>query len=729
MLAELRRTSSPSNRRATTAYEGREAVIDGIEHTVNIRHSPSGNTGLSTSTSNTSVVSGADSASNSPDSTSKSNSPLPSVTSFSSFQTFGVQGDARSGHVKVKSYGFSGGSRLREDEYIRKLQRSASGRELSASTSSRSLYPQNGAPARTTASRTLPPVPDISAGKANAYYAAQQTSAAEGPSQSQGTATPTSIDSQIPSMKSPHRTPHGDSPGPANGLELPPQLPPPATSPPSPPIAMNKTRQPKKRQSYLSDMTPAQMKRISAALEEIGGTLYRGNLHSRTRIAAKTPGMVSADEEEEIVDEVIAGAGALNSPQSDLVNAKDEPRHTRQAEPQSPSRLPPSPRLRNLSAQVTISSTRDPPPSKLTAQIKSEGEEDRPQPVLTPSRTLPVKHTPSLSASSSTANSLPGPIYVPGQPRPVGSAHRSESSMSSRSPTPLYSPLSPITANSGRMASIPFAPDRTSTSPPASLSGPPTIPARTVSLGRQKTTATSPQQPSSEFIAAAGPSRIKSTPETHAVPGGVGQRHDTTSADTSSHLPISSLPNDERMTITEADGLAAGSCSPKPHHDAFPDIRQVISRRSVAESRQQSASPSSLSQANFGLGIIMMASRAVSQEGTFGSSAEESHQPLQGVEGGSARTGRSDSPSSVSSGFAEPVSEEIMWNAVFDVGHPGQLEELDVFTSGREAETLRKLSGVTKEELTALQAKLVKKAKIERDELRAAIDDSPIIPV
>ena len=42
---------------------------------------------------------------------------------------------------------------------------------------------------------------------------------------------------------------------------------------------------------------------------------------------------------------------------------------------------------------------------------------------------------------------------------------------------------------------------------------------------------------------------------------------------------------------------------------------------------------------------------------------------------------------------------------------------------------LRKMSGVGKQEMAALQEKLVERAKTEREAMRTALDESPLLPV
>jgi hypothetical protein len=406
-------------------------------------------------------------------------SPLPTSSSFASFRTFGVNDDEKDDSVRTKSYGFSGGSSLRDGDYIRKVKKSASHRNLSGSVSSRRSNKSDDSQGTPTKEQEQDPLPSLPSERLKARSSARP----ESPS-SERTATPTPVVSP--------RTRAGRSHSPSSSLtlNLPPQPPVPKTLPPPTPDSEPGTsvRPPRKRQSLLAGLSPAQMKRISAALEEIEGELkYRPS-------AAAEQSLGGLDEEEEMLDTDQIGrvrrvSNAKSEASSHSTSSTVFPYHVSPTsshftasvqpptEPSSPSRLPPSPRSHNLLAQVAGDV---PPLPRLTETILTARAV--PVPILQPSRPTPARHTPSLSnaSSSSVMSAVPG--YVPGQPRPVGSVYRTDSS---RSNTPTNVFHSPANSSSATTPSSPSIRARSGSSPQP-------IAPRTSSLARSQSVNQSP---------------------------------------------------------------------------------------------------------------------------------------------------------------------------------------------------------------------------------------------
>ena len=454
-------------------------------------------------------------------------SPLPTSTSFSSFQTFGVT-DNGIRAKSPKSYGglsFSGGhSALRDDETMRKRAKNQSNAAASSST-----LPVAGSNTTTPKNEDVD-LPPISPERANEYYKArQEVKRSNSPSGSERTATPTS--SALPQL--------------SGGLGK--------ASDPLPDSAESSTfgRPPRKRQSLLSGLTPAQVKRISSALGEIEERLQRsGGILGQTR----SKDINGLDEEEEMLDPTPITHGATHRRRQPS-DARSESSATSTASSvfpfgvsptnssltgnasvtgsstTSPPRISHSPRSHNLHAHLEQPETRAPPPPqpsfhpKALSQLDAHSNKTRqtspnqaaavptagseaqspyvfpepksevPRPILTPQRTQPIRHLPTLSLSSA-GHTSPEYVYVPGQPRPVGSFHRSDGSLSSRSGTPSFSPS---TANS--MAGTPspsnstFAGHRKSDSTPAAAG--PFIAPRSASLARSRSVNQSDGSPSS----------------------------------------------------------------------------------------------------------------------------------------------------------------------------------------------------------------------------------------
>lgn len=659
-------------------------------------------TSLPGSTSSPSVLAPSDRSS--PPPSHWTSSPPPTSASFSSFQTFGVNGDVNGNGMKIKSYGFSGSSGMRDGDYMRKVKKSASGRHLNGS--------ENGTPTKGTT-----PLPAISPEKANAWYD-YRLNRPDSPETSEGTATPTSLARAAFSPAS--RNPRTISPSPSSSLDLPPQPPLPRFLPPPTPDSADyqptSGRPQRKRQSLLAGLSQAQMKRISMALEEIEGKLQKG----------PSNGMLALDEQEEMLEKsshpmTTSLLPFLSSPSSKRAIEEEE---SSSYKPDSSSKLPASPRSRNLVAHVQDSS---PPPAIQPILLRSTSAEPEgvaPRPILTPSRTQPLRHMPKQSASSSSSQIPVVPCYIPGQPRPVRATHRSEGSISSQS---VSSASRPISSSSVATSTSVINRSR-SDSTPSPVRGPVTIAPRTSSLARSKSVSQS-ANPKLE-LGVGGPSRTSGQtppPSQSAVRNSGNSVLGEHLIDRRLSSPFSVLPPTPAETIEEDDETSdpEHDIGSRPFQLIMPEIKPVWSRRSVADSRRESESDVQRAQSTLGSGRHRQSqtmSRSVSQEGTIESSAESSGPSRAGTPTITLRRQRSED--SLGSSFARPTSDEIRFG---DSCPDSPITPND--NDEEVAQMLRKLSGVTKEELVGLQVKLVERAKQEREALRGASDESPLVPV
>ena len=623
--------------------------------------------------------------------------------------------------MKVKSYGFSGGSGMRDGDYIRKVKKGGSGRHVEGS--------EQGAPTNSAMA-----LPTISPEKANAWYTGSHARS-ESPDTSEGTATPTS--SFLASVSTHPHLPRSASPSGPLSLSLPPQLPPPRSLPPPTPDSADYPssvgRPQKKRQSLLAGLSQAQMKRISMALEEIEGRLQK-----------ETPnGMSGLDEVEEILQNSAHVSHARlpsdarsertqHSVASSLVPYSPSPsdvagrlnRHV--TEPVSPPKLPASQRSHNLLAHVQ--ETRPSPSSQpfLPHAVSEEPDFTAPRPILTPSRTQPVRHLPT-NASSSSSSQLPlAPMYIPGQPRPVGAMHRSTDStdsISSRSATSINQPLSP-----SQRSSISSSKRARSDSTSSSMRGPLIIVPRGSSLARSQSVS---QGSDGEH----GPSFAEGSRQSEDVPStapvtsrrmgsfSLGEALDGRRVSS----PLAMLPPTPTATIEEAEEASEidDRYIPNDRKVVMPRIQPVWSRRSVAESRRESYTSLQPGQSALGWALDVHSntmSRPVSAEGEMDGSSDSKGQLRAISLAGTLR--KESSMGSFNSDFAEPLSDDVHFSAY---------SSASLITPGEENEDygkiLRKLSGVGSEEMSILQDKLVERAKLEREALRGALDESPPVPV
>ncbi|WRT70858.1 uncharacterized protein IL334_007857 [Kwoniella shivajii] len=695
---------------------------------------------LTTSTSSPSIPSMSKADGNNGQSSSGGfpSSPPPTSNSFSSFQTFGVASSPDTpthalppaSGFKTKSYGFSGGTSMREAEYIRKMKKSTSHKDLKHSSGSLSsrrsekstgTTSENGTPTRD----NIPLPKPISPEKANAYY--QPTKRTESPTASERTATSTSSVRPNVSSKPKHVKSHSFSS---------------AFSPPTPDSGesqsfpnSSKQQKSKKRQSRLAGLTPAQVKRISMALEEIGGKLKTGSMAVQAAPTSnERTNQQTVDDVEEILDSESRKASQARDDDddidrhrtpSDLRSEESCPSATSSVfpfnmsptnstftgtntEPSSPSRLPPSPRTHNLLAHVE-----EPLPSI-------------PMPVFTPTRSQPVRHQPSLSNSSTKTVSSNQPVYIPGQPRPVRLTHHSQSSTSSRSAIPNnQSPLDAI-----RSA---VSPENT----PSPLSGMPGIAARTTSLERSRSLNQAQVTPTRPGMSI--------TVQEDNVTESYTRRRVGTLGESPMSRRLSSSQNSNPSTpdidmIQEADEPTSDqddySSRERSEEDILPQVKQVVGRRNVANSRSTSEASVHQLHHNLGFGLVPGQEpfeRAVSAQGMIDESTPSTSAQTTAPQSPTLTLRRETSSTSIDSDFSEASKfpNDFIWENILENG-TADIDTLEVNTStpsqmGRDVEILRKMSGIGLEDMMLLQEKLVNKAKAEREALRGDVESSPTV--
>ncbi|WVQ70794.1 hypothetical protein IAR50_000316 [Cryptococcus sp. DSM 104548] len=640
-------------------------------------------------------------------------SPPPTSTSFSSFKTFGVgsspeQPSESFSKAKGMSYGISGGIGLREGEYMRRAKKQASSKDLKRNRPAQEKgvegkREENGAPSM------------ISTEKANAYYKSLQGRIPYSPTRSEATATPTSTLGSLENAQSrPPPTVVASAPDP--------------NSPDSPSFPQ-KTQ----RKSLLANLSAAQAKRISMALEEIGGELRRGSSlvrkdTLRQAVVAEEP---KVDDEEVLASEdsqrALARESELELDLSRKPDALSEGESTHSAtssvfpfktsptnstftgstiagatEPGSPSRLPPSPRSHNLRAVID----EDVPPV--------------PKPIFTPTRTTPVKHHYSLSnaSSSSTPTQVPpNPAYVPGQPRPIRSHHHSVSSISSsRAGTPSgQSPLDAL-KNSSRSGT------------PRSQSPLDALRASTSTTFSDVTSATpSPLQTFTVDSAKSGSLMRSRSLQTSSRPleldlirrraGTVVQGETVTPPRrlTSPHGPRRGSENEDIAEEDEEVDLVE-----QEHEDALestPELRQVSSRHSVVvSSYDHDTATTVVSRAPVNEHLPVPGDhieRTVSAQGTIRTQEDTPNLSTRA------------SSDTLDSAYA-PDPDDTQWIDVLGSRSRDSqfIEDPEPFQNDPE-DMLRKMSGLGAEELAILQGKLVAKAKSEREAM--GLGDSPMI--
>ena len=446
---------------------------------------------------------------------------------------------------------------------------------------------------------------------------------------------------------------------------------------PSPTGSRSVTKSHPQRQSMLAGLTPAQVKRISLALGEIEGRL------SRPLIPAHH--VLDSDEEETLQSgqhitptrsHTRLPSDARSEVASEVSSAfpyKESPIGSHLSEGPSPSRLPPSPRTHDLAAQVS-----QPQPIPFVLPGTS------PRPIMTPSRTQPMRHQPSSSISSAIGS--PVNVYIPGQPRPVGSAHRSEGSISS----PLDGSLSPRAATPSQTSPAPT--NGRSTALTGEVASPPTLPTRSTSLGRSQ----SVTQTAGRAKPSASPAHLRAQ-----------------SVDTA--IALGPAPSQRPSSPIEEEPEEEGSVD-----SHLPRVQVVPGRFNMADSRPL---PDSSTRPGLGRQAKDLSSRVVSQQGTIGSVAP-AHEVVSLAQKSPLPLRRARSTQSDGSNFTAATGE-VAWSRLFD-SDDGLVAAEDEDLA---RDVLRKLSGVDADELSIMQEKLVTKAKLERLALRGNTDFTPEIAV
>lgn len=639
-------------------------------------------------------------------------SPPPTSTSFDSFATFGVGSsgsgspvDERNG-IRTKSYGFSGASGMRDNDYIRRVKKSASGRNISGTASVRSDDSED-----TTKEREVSKLPNIGVDQANSY---KRSNREVSPTGSDRTATPTSgFTNPQTSVSNGLKRNHSPSSSISLGLNSPLHPPPTAALPPPPPDSLDVGRPQKHRKSMLQGLSPAQMRRISAALVEIG------NGRGLTTGEKEKEG-ITGDEEETLETDSPSSASRPSverhrydsNPKSDQsghsTGSSVFPYHTSPttssfaaaiqppSEPSSPPArvIPPSPKSRDLAAQVE----RPPTPPSPTSARPTHGRKNsviteaaRPVPILTPTKSKPVRHNSSLSTDSSSPIASSIPRYIPGQPRPVGSG--SVGSDSSRSATPTNpssyrSPLAP-SPNGGR---------NRSDSNPSPVKQAPAVHSRTSSLARSR----SVQQNGSDN---AGLSPPLSAP---AEQSGARRGIPPSLSQPIWRRPSSPLVTGSNQSISEADeensrgqGARAGE-----EGRAGP----VTSLRSGAHSRSVSSASSIANSPSIRPGI----SPAPSQMGPISS---HSHQLSSVISHDDTLSRNRLSSESIGSSYKGSISTS------------GDIEDGAIDNGQSEEKVLMELTGFGREDFMEMQIRLVDRAKAEREALLGGMAERSFSPV
>jgi hypothetical protein len=665
---------------------------------------------ISTSTSSPSILSQSSDSTitrdrhqlNGSTSSSQIASPPPTSSSFSSFRTFGAQQEQGS---KVKSYGFSGRSQMRDETYLRKV----SGKQHGSVSSRRTTHSTETSP-----SDEPIPLPPI------ATSADQDKSDPFKSTASSGNATPTS-NSVLDGSKAKRNGGHSAS---SSTSAVPSSAPPTIQKFPDTSKYQEKRA---KRQSHLASLTPAQQKRISKALMEIDLRLRREQAPDPFD---KDPVMedeevLEPEEEEESSDVDNEQSDRIRRPSNADSDGSFQSQHSAPfpylmsparpdnysipVEPPSPSRLPPSPRSHNLKAQVE--GTAEPiPPFSLARKVSLRS--NHPEPVLTPIKTQPAKLIPSPATSSPSAVS-PVPGYVPGQPRPIGSMHRSDGSVSSRSGTPTgpgaITPTSQHTADTSAADSLSYL--RGHLRAGSTPTHPPPVTSRSSSLGRSRSVNQTPENRLREEspvnqLASQNSNLVVERPAL------------------SSRRPSSNLSNSPAIIQEECEA----ELEEEEEDEHTPDLQLVSHRREMSKAAQNPQQH--MNQARDALGWSSStagdSSRVVSVQGYIANTHESN-----GLSSSHSRSElhRVSSEESMVSDFEGDAGSGDIWEHVLGTGPSssgGEPELLETPSSVALSDTLRKLSGLGRDDLAVLQERLVEKAKAEREAYR---DDSPTISV
>ena len=630
-------------------------------------------------------------------------SPPPTSSSFSSFRTFGAQQEQGS---KVKSYGFSGRSQMRDETYLRKVSGKQHGSVSSRKTTHSTETSPNDEPI------PLPPI---------ATSRDQGDSDPFSPNVSSGNATPTSnsvLDGSGAKRIGGHSASSSTGAMPVSA--------PPATQQFPETVRYQEKRA--KRQSHLASLTPAQQKRISKALMEIDLKLRREQASDPfDQDTVKEDEEVLEAEEEEGSDEDGETSDRIRRPSnadSDgsfqsqhsapfpyLMSPARPDNHTVPVEQPSPSRLPPSPRSHNLKAQVEGTAEPEPiPPFSLARKVSLRSA--HPEPVLTPIKTQPAKLIPSPATSSPSAVS-PVPGYVPGQPRPIGSMHRSDGSVSSRSGTPtgpgILTPTSQSNTDTSAADSLSYL--RGHLRAGSTPAHPPPVTSRSSSLGRSRSVNQTPE------------SRLDDDSPLKQL-AGQNSKLLVERPPLSSRRPSSNISNSPAMIQEESE--AELEEEDDDHHT--PDLQLVSHRREMSKAAQNPQQH--MVQARDALGWSSSnagdSSRVVSVQGYIA----DTHEP-NGLSSSHSKSDlqRVSSGESLASDFEGDDGPGDIWGHILGTTTSTSSENPELLqtpSSTALSATLRKLSGFGREDLAVLQERLIDKAKAEREAYR---DDSPTISV
>jgi hypothetical protein len=616
-------------------------------------------------------------------------SPPPTSSSFTSFRTFGAQQQQEQA-PKIKSYGFSGRSQMRDETYLRNVgkqqQKSGKGTHSNETSPSDATVPL---PSMSSQADEISPHVRSASGKSDDTATPTSTSVLDsGKATRTGGHSASSSTSMIPTS-APAETQHFTDAGRSQDRRA-------------------------KRQSHLASLTPAQQKRISKALIEIDLRLRREQMadpfdespvmeDEEVLEAEEEEGSEEGDHETDRLrrPSYTDSDGSFQSQHSapfpyGISPAKPENAYSIPVEPPSPSRLPPSPRSHNLKAQVE--GTADPiPPLTLARNLSARAH--LPEPILTPIKTLPAKHVPSPSTSSPSAvSSVPG--YIPGQPRPIGSMHRSDGSVSSRSATPTGN--TPITQNSDMTSADPLSYLRGHLRAGSTPTHPPPVTSRTSSLSRSRSVSQAQEKQLDED----SPSKQVAS-QSHDNRK-LGEQRPTWSRRPSSNVSATSPAMIQEESEDELE-------------EDTPDIREVAHRREMSRAAQNPQQH--MEQARDALGWSMNGptadeSRAVSEEGDI----PATQQATQGLY-------RTASVSSTGSDFEDNDDMQDIWGHLLENERSSSEDEPQVIETPSAAvlsDQLKNKSGLGQDDLAHLQERLVEKAKAERQAYR---DDSPIINV
>lgn len=655
-------------------------------------------------------------------------SPPPTSTSFSSFQTFGHS----QAQKQPRSYGFSGGSGMRDQTYLRKM---ASNKNLSGSVSSRKSGRSDQSNETISPHRETSQLPDLPTSQGS-LPSQRLDDSLDSPNGSSHTATPRADPIVIQNQTAKH------SPSASASFDFAPR----SGIPTADQSSSGSSSKKNKRQSHLAGLSQSQQKRISRALLEIDHELRRDD--KATQITS-----VPIQEEEEVLEpedndhrgidiedpSVPQHQRRPSYPESDQSSLQSQhsapfpfglsPARSERPVVEQPSptaRLPPSPRVHNLSAQVEGSSPPEEiPPLNLARKVSLR---NHPTPILTPSKTQPHKYAPSPSGSSPSAVS-PVPGYIPGQPRPVGSMHRSEGSVSSRSATPTNNTTPTTSVPPSNQSSISNKGHLRAGSTPVHQ---PPVSSRNAALNRSRSVN---QGPDPQYDNDDSPSKPPSS-FNHSSQRMLIDREAPTSRRPSSLLSIGS------PTIIEEEGEDRDNES--MHREPTPDIQVIPQRKEM--SRAPHDPQHHIQEAGGILGWKLKSgkgdtSRVVSEQGFIdgtGSAVSvtgaapsalvhETQMRAMSPEGWQRTLRQAQSRQSLSSDYAADERSEHTWADLFTATEPSsESDSLQTPSAAVLSDTLRQLSGLGKDDVAALQDRLVAKAKAERQAIR---DDSPTMRV